>query len=214
LWYHTSKVKFKVNIMSVLVTKEAPNFVAAAAMPDGSINNSFDFREYTKGKMSILFFYPLNFTFVCPSELIALDQCMKEFEAQGVQIIAVSVDSPYSHHAYRNTEVQNGGIGQVQFPIVSDLKKDIARAYDVLFNESIALRGAFIIDDKGIVRSQIINDLPIGRNMEELLRIVQAVKFSQEYGEVCPANWSEGQDGMKPTKDGVATYLRKKYGKA
>lgn len=203
----------KVINMSVLVTKEAPNFVAQAVMPDGSINASFDFREYIKDSIAILFFYPLNFTFVCPSELIALNQRIKEFEGQGVKIIAVSVDSAHSHIAYRNIEIQNGGIGNVQFPIVADLKKEVAKAYDVLFNESIALRGAFIIDAKGVVRSQIVNDLPLGRNIDELLRLVQAIKFNNEHGEVCPANWSDGQEGMKPTKEGVATYLKNKYGK-
>lgn len=197
--------------MAVLVGKLAPDFTATAVMPDNSLNPAFKLSEYTKGKLTILFFYPLNFTFVCPSEIIAFDEKLQEFKDRGVEVIAVSVDSQFSHLAFKNTPVSKGGIGNVQFPIVADLTKKISRDYDVLLNDSVSFRGTFLIDQAGIVKHQLVNDLPLGRNVDEALRMVDALKYHQEYGEVCPANWNRGDEAMKPTQEGVANYLAKKY---
>jgi peroxiredoxin (alkyl hydroperoxide reductase subunit C) len=193
--------------MSVLVTKKAPDFTAAAVMPNNEINDKFNLHTYLKGKIGVLFFYPLDFTFVCPSEIIAFDNRLQEFKDRGVEVIGVSVDSKFSHIAWKNTDVNKGGIGQVQFPIVSDLKKTIARDYDVLLNEEVALRGTFLIDQEGVVRHQVVNDLPLGRNIDEALRMVDSLKFFQEHGEVCPAGWNKGKKGMKADAKGVADYL-------
>ncbi len=200
--------------MSVLVTQLAPNFTAAAVMPDNSIDNSFNLRNYLQGKICVLFFYPLNFTFVCPSEILEFNSKLEDFKAEGAELVSVSVDSQFNHLAYKNTQIENGGIGNIQFPMVSDLTKSIARDYGVLLNESVALRGLFLIDKDFTVRHQIINDLPLGRNIDEALRMVKALKFHQEHGEVCPANWNEGQDAMKPTKESVSKYLANKYKEA
>ncbi|MNQ87359.1 putative peroxiredoxin [compost metagenome] len=154
-----------------------------------------------------MFFYPLDFTFVCPSELIALDNRMSDFKARNVEVIAVSIDSHFTHNAWRNTPVNNGGIGQVRYTMAADIKQDIMKAYDVQSADGVAFRGAFLIDDKGVVRSQIINDLPLGRNMEELIRLVDALQFHEEHGEVCPANWKKGDKGMNASPEGVAAYL-------
>ncbi|MCH2101730.1 MAG: peroxiredoxin [Planctomycetes bacterium] len=191
--------------MAVLVTKEAPDFKAQAVMPDGSFQE-ISLSDY-RGKKVVLFFYPLDFTFVCPSEIIAFDHRTAEFEKRGAVVLGCSVDSHFSHHAWRNTAVDNGGIGQVNFPLVADIDKNIARDYDVLFNESIALRGSFLIDEKGVVRHQVVNDLPLGRNVDEMLRMVDALDFHEKHGEVCPAGWQEGQAGMTPSAEGVASYL-------
>ena len=193
--------------MSVLVTKQAPDFTAKAVMPDGSIED-LKLSSY-RGKYVILFFYPLDFTFVCPSEIIAFDKALARFKAKNAALIGVSVDSQYSHYAWRNTAVEKGGIGKIGFPLVADLDKGIARAYDVLLNESVALRGLFLIDTHGVVRHQVVNDLPLGRNVEEALRTLDALQFTEEHGEVCPANWKTGEEGMRPTAEGVASYLTK-----
>jgi len=192
--------------MSVLVTKEAPDFTATAVMPDNSFNEEFKLSD-CRGKYVVLFFYPLDFTFVCPSELIAFDHRIAEFEKRGVQVIGCSVDSHFSHLAWRQTGVKNGGIGEVSYPLVADLTKDIARDYDVLFDNSVALRGSFLIDKDGVVRHQVVNDLPLGRNIDEMLRMIDALQFTEEHGEVCPAGWKEGDKGMTATADGVASYL-------
>jgi peroxiredoxin (alkyl hydroperoxide reductase subunit C) len=191
--------------MAVLVTKEAPDFKAQTVMPDGSFQE-ISLSDY-RGKKVVLFFYPLDFTFVCPSEIIAFDHRVAEFEKRGVVVLGCSVDSHFSHLAWRNTAVENGGIGPVKFGLVADLDKNIARDYDVLFNESIALRGSFLIDENGVVRHQVVNDLPLGRNVDEMLRMVDALDFHTTHGEVCPAGWQEGQAGMKPSAEGVASYL-------
>lgn len=193
--------------MSVLVGKQAPDFTANAVMPNNEINEKFSLKEHLKGKIGVLFFYPLDFTFVCPSEIIAFDNRLKEFKDRGVEVIGVSVDSHFSHIAWKNTEINNGGIGQVQYPLVADLTKKIARDYDVLVDESVALRGTFLIDQEGVVRHQVINDLPLGRNIDEAIRMVDALKFFQENGEVCPAGWNKGKKGMKADSKGVAEYL-------
>jgi peroxiredoxin (alkyl hydroperoxide reductase subunit C) len=194
--------------MSTLVTKEAPEFTAAAVMPDNTINEEFKLSDY-RGKYVLLFFYPLDFTFVCPSEIIAFDRKLAEFEARNTQVIGVSVDSQFSHFAWKNTEPKKGGIGNVQFPLVADLSKSISRDYGVLFDDAVALRGLFLIDKEGIVRHCVVNDLPLGRNVDEAIRMVDALQFFEEHGEVCPANWHKGDEAMKPSAEGVAEYLAK-----
>ena len=193
--------------MSVLVGKQAPDFTASAVLPNNEINDQFNLKSHLKGKIGILFFYPLDFTFVCPSEIIAFDNRLKEFKDLGAEVIGVSVDSKFTHVAWKNTPVEKGGIGQVQYILVSDLTKQIARDYDVLTGEAVALRGTFLIDQEGVVRHQVVNDLPLGRNIDEAIRMVEALKFFQVQGEVCPAGWNKGKKGMKADAKGVAEYL-------
>lgn len=193
--------------MSVLVTKPAPDFTATAVMPDNSFDENFTLSSFRGKSYVVLFFYPLDFTFVCPSELIAFDNRIEKFKEHNVQVIGCSVDSHFSHLAWRNTPVNQGGIGQVRYPIVADLTKSIARDYDVLVNEAVALRGSFLIDKDGIVRHQVVNDLPLGRNIDEMLRMVDALQYTEKHGEVCPAGWEEGRQAMKATSEGVAEYL-------
>ena len=194
--------------MCTLVTKAAPDFKAQAVMPD----NTFEDLQLSsfRGKYVVLFFYPLDFTFVCPTELIAFDRKLAEFKKRDTEVVAVSVDSAFSHLAWKNTPLNEGGIGNVQYPIVADLTKQITRDFGILFNDSIALRGLFLIDKAGIVRHAVINDLPLGRSIDEALRMVDALQFHEKYGEVCPANWKAGEEGMKATHEGVASYLAKK----
>jgi peroxiredoxin (alkyl hydroperoxide reductase subunit C) len=198
--------------MSVLVGKQAPDFTAKAVLADGSIIDGFSFSETVRGKYALLFFYPKDFTFVCPSELIALDHRVPAFRERHVEVIGVSIDSEYVHNAWRNTPVESGGIGPVKYPLVADIRHDIARAYGVENEEGVALRAAFLVDKQGVVRSQIVNDLPLGRNIDELVRLVDALQFNEAHGEVCPAGWQRGQAGMKETPEGVAAYLRKSAG--
>ncbi len=193
--------------MSVLVTKEAPDFTATAVMGDGSFKEDFKLSDY-RGKYVVFFFYPLDFTFVCPTEIIAFDHRLEEFKKRHCEVIGASVDSAYSHYAWRNTPVEAGGIGQIHYPLVSDLTKEISRAYDVLLPDGVALRGLFLIDKTGVVRHQIVNDLPLGRNIDEALRMLEALEFYETHGEVCPANWEEGKEGMKADSEGVAVYLK------
>jgi peroxiredoxin (alkyl hydroperoxide reductase subunit C) len=193
--------------MSVLVGKTAPDFTAKAVMPNNEINESFNLTKYLDGKVGVLFFYPLDFTFVCPSEIIAFNNRLGEFSARGAKVIAISIDSHFSHLAWKNTPVNKGGIGEVKFPLVSDITKNIARDYDVLVGEAVALRATFLIDKKGVVRHQLVNDLPLGRDVDEAIRIVDALLFYEEHGEVCPAGWKKGSEGMKATPEGVADYL-------
>ncbi len=192
--------------MSVLVTKQAPDFTATAVMGDNSFKEDFSLSDY-KGKYVVMFFYPLDFTFVCPSEIIAFDHRLKEFEDHGVQVIGVSVDSHFTHLAWKNTPVNDGGIGNIQYPLVADLSKQIATDYDVLFDGAIALRGSFLIDKEGVVRHQVVNDLPLGRNIDEMLRMVDALQFHEEHGEVCPAGWDKSKKAMDASPEGVAAYL-------
>jgi len=192
--------------MAVLVGKEAPAFKAQAVMPDGSFQE-ISLADF-KGKYVVLFFYPLDFTFVCPSEIISFDNHLAQFKERGCEVIGVSVDSHFTHHAWRNTPYDKGGIGQVQYPLVADLNKNIARDYDVLTGDgAVAYRGLFLIDKQGKVRHQIVNDLPLGRSIDEALRMVDALAFHEQHGEVCPAGWSPGKSGMKPSAAGVAEYL-------
>ena len=192
--------------MSVLVSQAAPDFTAAAVMPDGSIKENFRLSDY-KGQYVVLFFWPLDFTFVCPSEIIAHDHRVSKFKELGAQVIGVSIDSPFTHHAWRNTPVEKGGIGPVQFPIVADVRHDIVRAYGVEHPDGVALRASFLIDKNGVVQHQVVNNLPLGREVDEMLRLVEALQFTEEHGEVCPAGWRKGKPGMKPTAEGVASYL-------
>ena len=192
--------------MSTLVTKQAPDFTATAVMPNNTFKEDFKLSDY-QGKYIVLFFYPLDFTFVCPSEIIAFDKQLDEFKKRNTEVIGVSIDSQFSHFAWKNTAPKAGGIGDVQFPLVADLSKNISRDYGVLFDEAIALRGLFLIDKEGVVRHSVVNDLPLGRNIGEALRMVDALQFFEEHGDVCPANWQQGDDAMTPTSDGVATYL-------
>ena len=193
--------------MSVLVGKIAPDFTVAAVLGDGSIVDEFTLSEAIKGKYGLVFFYPLDFTFVCPSELIALDHRMDKFKELGVEVIGVSIDSHFTHNAWRNTPINEGGIGPVKYTLAADISHDICKAYDVESDGGVAFRGAFIIDTNGVVRSQIVNDLPLGRNMEELIRLVEALQFTEEHGEVCPAGWNKGDKGMNASPEGVAKYL-------
>ena len=194
--------------MSFLVTKQAPDFTATAVMPDNSMKPDFKLSDY-RGRYVILFFYPLDFTFVCPSEILAFDRALAKFKDKNCEIIGVSIDSQFSHWAWKNTPIKQGGIGNIQFPLVADLDKNISRQYGVLLDAGIALRGTFLIDRDGIVRHAVINDLPLGRNIDEALRMVDALQFHEQHGDVCPANWQQGQEAMTPTAEGVAEYLSK-----
>lgn len=194
--------------MSVLVGRPAPDFTASAVLGSGEIVDEFNLSANTKGKYAVVFFYPLDFTFVCPSELIAFDHRLKEFTDRGVEVIGVSIDSHFSHNAWRNTAVNDGGIGQVGYTLVADMKHEICQAYGVEHPEAgVAFRGTFLIDQNGMVRHQVVNDLPLGRNVDELLRMVDALQFHEEHGEVCPAGWNKGDKGMTASPDGVAEYL-------
>ncbi|GAA3922289.1 peroxiredoxin [Litoribacillus peritrichatus] len=193
--------------MSVLVGKKAPDFTVPAVLGNGEIVDSFTLSEAIKGKYGLVFFYPLDFTFVCPSELLALDHRMEEFKARNVEVIGVSIDSHFSHNAWRNTPVNEGGIGPVKYTLAADMTHEICKSYDVESEGGVAFRGAFIIDKEGNVRSQIVNDLPLGRNMDELIRLVDALQFHEEHGEVCPAGWNKGDKGMDASPEGVAKYL-------
>jgi len=194
--------------MSFLVTQQAPDFTAVALMGDNSFKEDFTLSDY-RGKYVVLFFYPLDFTFVCPSEIIAFDKMLAQFQEKKCEIIGVSVDSQFSHWAWKNTPVKEGGIGNIRYPLVADLNKEISRKYDVLLPEGIALRGTFLLDKEGIIRHAVVNDLPLGRNLHETLRMVDALQFHEKHGDVCPANWQEGEEAMTPTSEGVADYLSK-----
>ncbi len=194
--------------MSTHVTKPAPDFTAVAVMPDNTFNENFSLSDY-KGKYIILFFYPLDFTFVCPSEIIAFDKAIDRFKEKNCEVIGVSIDSQFTHLAWKSSPVVAGGIGNINYPLVADLDKKISQQYGVLLPEGIALRGTFLIDKEGIIRHMVLNDLPLGRSIEEAIRMVDALQFHEEHGDVCPANWKEGEEGMKPTADGVADYLSK-----
>ena len=193
----------------MLVTNPAPDFTATAVLADGSIVDDFKLSQNLGTKGAVLFFYPLDFTFVCPSEIIAFSHRIEEFKNRGINVIGVSVDSQFSHFAWRETPVNNGGIGRIKYPLVADLTKQISKDYDVLFGEAVALRGSFLIDGKGIVRHSVINDLPLGRNIDEMIRMVDAMIFTDEHGEVCAAGWQKGDEGMKASTEGVAEYLSK-----
>ena len=194
--------------MSAFVCQPAPNFTASAVMADGSIQD-ISLSDYA-GQYVVLFFYPLDFTFVCPSEILAHNSRVAEFKSRGVQVLGVSIDSQFTHAAWRNTATNNGGIGPIGFPLVADLKHDIVKAYGVAHPQAgVALRGSFLIDKEGVIQHMVINNLPLGRNVDEMLRMVDALQFTEEHGEVCPAGWNKGDEGMKPSAAGVADYLSK-----
>jgi len=193
--------------MAVLVGQAAPDFTAAAVMGNNEINESFNLKSYTAGKAAVIFFYPLDFTFVCPSELIAFDHRLAEFKSRNVEVIGVSIDSQFTHLAWKNTPINKGGIGQVGYPLVADTKHEICKAYDVEASAGVAFRGSFLIDTHGVVRHQVVNDLPLGRDIDEMLRMVDALQFHEAHGEVCPAGWNKGKAGMKASTAGVAEYL-------
>jgi peroxiredoxin (alkyl hydroperoxide reductase subunit C) len=193
----------------MLVTKQAPDFNATAVLADGSIVEDFKLSENYGEKGTVLFFYPLDFTFVCPSEIIAFSHRIKEFKDRGINVIGVSVDSQFSHFAWRETPENQGGIGRIDYPLVADLTKQISKDYDVLLDGGVALRGSFLIDADGTIRHAVINDLPLGRNIDEMLRMVDTMLFTNEHGEVCPAGWQKGDEGMKADTEGVAEYLAK-----
>ena len=193
----------------MLVTKKAPDFSATAVLGNNEIVEDFNLYANFGEEGTVLYFYPLDFTFVCPSEIIAFDHRLAEFTARGINVIGVSVDSQFSHFAWKNTPVNQGGIGQVKYPLVADLTKDIAKAYDVLLDGGVALRGSFLIDADGTIRHAVINDLLLGRNIDEMLRMIDAMLFTNEFGEVCPAGWVKGNEGMKANTEGVAEYLAK-----
>ncbi len=193
----------------MLVTKKAPNFTATAVLANNEIVDNFELYKNIGSNGAVVFFWPLDFTFVCPSEIIAFDKRIKDFESRGIKVIGVSIDSQFSHFAWKNTPVNNGGIGQVTFPMVADIDKSISRNFDVLFNESVSLRGSFLIDKHCVVRHAVVNDLPLGRNVDEMIRMVDALIFHEQHGDVCPAGWQKGDEGMKADAKGVAEYLSK-----
>lgn len=197
--------------MSILVGRPVPDFTAAAVLANGEIISNFHLADVIKNKYGIVFFYPLDFTFVCPSELIALNNRIEEFNQRDTVIIGVSIDSQFTHSAWRKTSVNDGGIGAVRYPLVADINHSICQAFGVEHPTAhIALRGAFLIDKHGIVRSQIVNDLPLGRNIDELIRLVDALQFHENHGEVCPAGWNKGDAAIKPTAEGIAHFLAEK----
>ncbi len=194
--------------MGVLVGREAPDFTTAAVLGNGEIIGDFNLKERIKGKMAVLFFYPLDFTFVCPSELIAFDHRLAEFKERGVEVIGVSIDSQFTHNAWKNTDINNGGIGQVGYTLIADVKHEVCQAYDVEHPQAgVAFRASFLIDEESNVRHQVVNDLPLGRNIDEMLRMIDALQFHQQHGEVCPAGWKKGDKGMTASTEGVAAYL-------
>ena len=195
--------------MSHLIGKEAPKFTAPAVLGNNTINPEFSLNDF-KGKPVVLFFYPLDFTFVCPTEILEFNRKLTDFKERGVEVVGVSVDSQFTHLAWKNTPVEQGGIGNIDYPLVADLNKQISTNYGVLLEDAgVALRGTFLIDANGVVRHAVVNDLGLGRNIDETVRMVDALLFHEKHGEVCPANWQQGDEAMKPTSEGVASYLAK-----
>jgi peroxiredoxin (alkyl hydroperoxide reductase subunit C) len=194
--------------MSILVGREAPDFTAAAVLGNGEIVGDLNFNEARKGKYAWVFFYPLDFTFVCPSELIALDHRIDALKKLGVEVFSVSIDSQFTHNAWRNTAINDGGIGEVGYTMVADTNQEICKSYGVQVDGAgVAYRGSFLVDKDGKVRHQVVNDLPLGRNIDEMIRLTEALQFHEQHGEVCPANWKSGDAGMTASPDGVASYL-------
>ena len=192
--------------MSILVNRQAPDFTAPAVMPDGQINEQFKLADYRSSHV-VLLFWPMDFTFVCPTEIIAHDKRYNQFQQRGVELIGVSVDSVYVHHAWRETPRDKGGIGQIQFPMVADVRHDITRAYGIEHSDGVALRGSFLVDHQGIVQHQVVNNLSLGRDADEMLRIIDVLKYCEEHGEVCPAGWHAGEEAITPSTTGIADYL-------
>lgn len=192
--------------MSILVNREAPNFIAPAVMPSGIIDENFELKSL-RGKYIVLFFWPLDFTFVCPTEIIAHNRRISEFRKRDTELVGVSIDSQFTHYAWRNTPVEEGGIGNISFPMVADVKHEIVKAYGVEHPDGVALRASYLIDRDGIVQHQLVNNLPLGRNVREMLRMIDALQFHEKSGEVCPAGWEVGETGMAATSEGVSNYL-------
>ena len=200
--------------MSVLVGKKAPVFTTQAVLANGEVVDEFDFEATINGKYAVLFFYPLDFTFVCPSEILSMAHRTEKLNALGCEVVGVSVDSHWTHNAWRNTDVKNGGIGPVPFPLAADMARSISESYGIIADSSdsyyplgVSMRATFVIDQKGFVRHQVVNDEPIGRNMDDVVRVVEALQFFEENGQVCPAGWNKGDAGMTTTPEGVASYL-------
>ncbi|UDG80632.1 Alkyl hydroperoxide reductase C [Candidatus Hartigia pinicola] len=194
----------------VLVTRHAPDFTASAVLSNGEIVDNFNFKNYLHGQPGVIFFWPMNFTFVCPSELIAFNHRYKEFKKRNVKIVGVSLDSQFVHNAWRNTPIDHGGISVVQYPMVADIKREIIKSYGIEHPElGVALRASFLIDKTGIIRHQVVNDLPLGRNIDEMLRMVDALQFYEEYGDVCPAQWEKGKEAINASPQGIAKFLTK-----
>ncbi|MFB6434820.1 MAG: peroxiredoxin C [Candidatus Malihini olakiniferum] len=192
----------------VLVTRQAPDFTAAAVLGNGEIVENFNLKKYISHKSAVIFFWPKDFTFVCPTELIAFDHRYKEFQERGVEVVGVSFDSEVVHNAWRKTPMKSGGIGPVQYAMVADVKREIQKAYGIEHPDAgVALRGSFLVDKQGVIRHQVVNDLPLGRNIDEMLRMVDALQFCEEHSQVCPAQWEKGKAGMVASPDGVAKYL-------
>lgn len=192
--------------MSVLVNQPAPDFTASAVLSDGQIADSFKLSDL-RGRHVVLFFWPLDFTFVCPTEIIAHNKRIERFRQLGAEVVGISIDSQYTHLAWRNTPINAGGVGPLDFPMVADVNHAICRAFGVEHEDGVALRATFLIDQEGIVQHQVVNNLPLGRNVDEAVRMVEALQFHEEYGEVCPAGWQKGDDGMTASPEGVASYL-------
>jgi peroxiredoxin (alkyl hydroperoxide reductase subunit C) len=204
---HKSNIQVPESKMQVFVGKTAPDFTSKAVMPDGRIESEFNLQDYSQGYKVVLFFYPLDFTFVCPSEIIAFSNRLQEFTERNTKLVAVSVDSHFSHLAWKNTPYSKGGLGNIQIPMVSDFNKIASRIYNVLHDDGMSLRGTFIIDEDFIVRNLSVNDFPIGRNVDEVIRIIDAIDYSREHGEVCPAGWNKGDEAITPSHKGIADYL-------
>ncbi|WP_343190422.1 peroxiredoxin C [Buchnera aphidicola (Mollitrichosiphum nigrofasciatum)] len=196
----------------VLVTHKAPNFTAPAILKNGKIIENYNFLKNISNKITVLFFWPMDFTFVCPSEIITFNKNLNEFKKRNVKIIGVSIDSVFVHNAWRNTPINKGGIGNIHYTMISDIKRNIQQLYGIEHpNNGVALRATFIIDKKKIIRHQSINDLPIGRNIKEIIRIIDAIEFYENSGNVCPANWKKGKAGIKPNQKGIQEYLKENF---
>ena len=195
----------------LMIGQKFPTCTTSAVLPDGTIKNDFVIQDYAKGKLCFVFFYPLDFTFVCPTELVAFHKAAAEFDKRGCKLVAISVDSVYSHNAWRKTPLAQGGIGEVDYPMVSDLKREISTQLGILTPGAVTYRASYLLDQDGVVRHCTINDLPLGRNVEEALRMVDALKFFQDNGEVCPANWKQGEKAIKTTSESVGQYLASQH---
>ncbi|QJC35236.1 redoxin domain-containing protein [Enterobacteriaceae endosymbiont of Donacia proxima] len=192
----------------ILVTKKAPDFNASAVLEDGSIIDNFNLYDYLNNTITILFFWPLDFTFVCPTEIISLNKHLNSFNKRNVNILGISCDSQFVHYAWRNTPINKGGIGHIKFIMISDIKKNIQKSYGIEHPElGIALRAVFLIDKKKIIRHQLVNDLPFGRNINEIIRMIDALNHYEKYGNVCPAQWEKGKKSLTPNSIGIANYL-------
>ena len=198
--------------MTVMIGQKFPETTVNAVMEDGGINENFSVSEYGKGGYTVVFFYPLDFTFVCPTEITAFDKAMSEFEKRGCKVVGASVDSHFSHIAWRDTPLSKGGIGQVNFPLMSDMERKISSQLGIVADGGVTYRASYLLDENGVVRHMVCNDLPLGRSVTEMLRMVDALKFHEEHGEVCPANWQEGEEAIQPTSESTGAYLAKKHG--